>query len=80
MARQPLRRRHPSPMVLQTTLTARPYHHHPPGCRGLPREHQGSSGGSGDVDGVGGLAFRLGQKFQHSFCASRDCMTDAVIS
>jgi hypothetical protein len=76
MARQPLRRRHPSPMVLQTTLTARPYHHHPSDCRGLPRERQGGTGGFGDVDGVGGrerswLSFGLPFPRESLLCGTR---------
>ena len=73
MARQPLRRCHPSPMVLQTTLTARPYHHHPSDCRGLPREHQGGTGGFGDVDGVGGAWSRVGLVFLFRSQENRSC-------
>ncbi len=55
---QSVRLQPPENEVLAAFLAKRwrvPHHHHPSDCRGLPRGRQGGTGGSGDVDGVGGI-------------------------
>ena len=70
-------------LLIPREAVARPNHHHPPDCRGLPRECQGSTGGFGDVDvdGVGGAWSRVGlvllfRSQENRSCAERAFGTD----